>query len=108
MEMYCILCEVPTAPIYEICTLLGHYAAYIGNSLPTFRDNLLFPPSRVKESEKMPPHRSGLCVISGFVREVDEISSLPGYHETYIGNFVPTFRDNMSGQGSRILGFPDL
>jgi len=25
---------------YEICALLGYYAAYGGNSLPTFRDNL--------------------------------------------------------------------
>jgi hypothetical protein len=24
----------------EICALLGYYAAYSGNSLPTFRDNL--------------------------------------------------------------------
>ena len=105
--MYCILCEVPTKPMYEICALLGYYAAYIGNSLPTFRDNLSFPPSRVKESEKKAPHRSVLCVISGFLREVDKISSLLGYHATYIGNFVPTFRDNISGQESRILGFPD-
>jgi hypothetical protein len=30
----------------EICALLGCYAAYSGNSLPTFRDNLLIPSSR--------------------------------------------------------------
>ena len=24
----------------EICALLGHYAASIGNSLPTFRENI--------------------------------------------------------------------
>jgi len=28
-------CEVD-----EICTRMGHYAAYGGNFLPTFRDNL--------------------------------------------------------------------
>jgi hypothetical protein len=30
---------------FEICTLLGYYAAYSGNSLPTFRDNLQVPSS---------------------------------------------------------------
>jgi hypothetical protein len=30
------------------CALLRHYAASSGNSLPTFRYNLLVPPSRVK------------------------------------------------------------
>ena len=91
----------------EICALLGYYAAYTGNSLQTFRNNLSFPPSRVKKSEKKPPHRRVLYVISGFLREVDEISSLLGYHATYIGNFVPTFRDSISGQRSRILEFSD-
>ena len=28
---------------HEISTLLGHYAVYSSNSLPTFRDNLSFP-----------------------------------------------------------------
>ena len=32
----------------EICTLLVYYAAYSGNSLPTFRDNLSLPSSTVK------------------------------------------------------------
>ena len=31
----------------ENCALLVYYAARIGNSLPTFRDNLSIPPSRV-------------------------------------------------------------
>jgi uncharacterized membrane protein YeiH len=35
----------------EICALLGCYTAYGGNSLPTFRDNLLGPSSRVKKSK---------------------------------------------------------
>jgi hypothetical protein len=26
--------------VYEICPLLGYYAAWSGNSLPTFRDNV--------------------------------------------------------------------
>jgi hypothetical protein len=34
----------------ENCTLLGHYAASSGNSLPTFQNNLSVPFSRVKFS----------------------------------------------------------
>jgi hypothetical protein len=43
-----------------ICALLGYYAAYIGKSLRTFRDNLLVPSSKVKKSKKdlqLPPLR---------------------------------------------------
>ena len=32
----------------ENCALLGYYVASSGNSLPTFRDNLSIPSSRVK------------------------------------------------------------
>ena len=38
-----------TKHIYtDNCALLGCYAVSSGNSVPTFRDNLSFPPSRVK------------------------------------------------------------
>jgi hypothetical protein len=33
----------------EICALLGCYAASNGKSLPTFRDNVSVPSSRVKK-----------------------------------------------------------
>jgi hypothetical protein len=36
----------------EICALLGHYAASIGKPLPTFRDNVSVPSSRVKKSSE--------------------------------------------------------
>ena len=36
----------------NICAILGYYSACSGNSLPTFRDNLLVPYSRVKRSKK--------------------------------------------------------
>jgi hypothetical protein len=36
---------------YEICALLGYYAASCGNCLPTFRDNVSVPSSRVKSQE---------------------------------------------------------
>jgi hypothetical protein len=35
----------------EIRTLLGYYAASNGNPLPTFRDNVSVPSSRVKKSK---------------------------------------------------------
>lgn len=34
----------------EICALMACYAAYRGNSIPTFRDNILFPSPRFKQS----------------------------------------------------------
>jgi hypothetical protein len=36
----------------EICSLLGYYIALNGSSLPTFRDNLSVPSSRVKKYKK--------------------------------------------------------
>jgi hypothetical protein len=36
----------------KICALLGYYAALSGSSVPTFRDNLSVPYSRVKKSKK--------------------------------------------------------
>jgi hypothetical protein len=35
----------------DICGLLGYYAASCGNCLPTFRDNVWVPSSRVKSPE---------------------------------------------------------
>jgi hypothetical protein len=39
----------------EYCPLLGYYAASSGNSLPTFRDNLPVPSSRVENQRNRPP-----------------------------------------------------
>jgi hypothetical protein len=36
----------------EICAIPGYYAASNGNPLPTFRDRVSFPCSRVKQSKK--------------------------------------------------------
>jgi hypothetical protein len=36
----------------EICSLLGYNAASNGNPLPTFRDNVSVPSTRVKKSKK--------------------------------------------------------
>jgi hypothetical protein len=35
--------------MYEICAVLGYYAASSGNPFPTFWDNLSVPYSRVKK-----------------------------------------------------------
>ena len=42
----------------EICVLLGYYAALSGNSVPTFRDNISVPSSRVKKSKT----KAGFCL----------------------------------------------
>jgi hypothetical protein len=39
----------PRREVDENCALLWYYAAYSGNSLPTFRDNLWVPSSKVKK-----------------------------------------------------------
>jgi hypothetical protein len=41
-----------------------------------------------------------LCVISGFRREVGENCALLGYYAPCGGNFLPTFRDNLSVSSS--------
>jgi hypothetical protein len=38
---------------HENCSLLGYDLALSGNPLPTFRDNVLVPSSRVKKSKKI-------------------------------------------------------
>ena len=44
-------------------------------------------------------------LISGFRYEVDENCAFLGYYVASIGNFLPTFRDNLSVQssGAKIL-----
>jgi len=37
------------------------------------------------------------CVISGFHHDLDENCSLLGYYVFSNGNFLPIFRDNLSG-----------
>jgi hypothetical protein len=44
----------------------------------------------------IPEIRNVFCVISGFRREVTENCALLGYYAVSSGNFLPTFRDNLS------------
>jgi hypothetical protein len=59
----------------EICTLIWYYAAYSCNSLPTFRDNLSVPSSRVKKSGTI------RCVISHMSAELIYIAA-DGWNRT--------------------------
>jgi hypothetical protein len=45
----------------------------------------------------------GLCEISGFRREVHENCALLGYYTGSSGNFLLTFRDNLSVPSSMTL-----
>ena len=54
------------------CALVGYYEAYGGNSLPTFRENLLVPSSTVKNSKK----RGHISFLS---RRKPEIPQRKGY-----------------------------
>ena len=45
------------------------------------------------------------CVASGFRREVDGNCALLSYYAARSGNFLPTFRDNLSVPSS---GFKNL
>jgi hypothetical protein len=50
--MLLTICSAKKYVMLDICCLLGYYAAYISNSLPTFRDNLSVPSGRVKKSKR--------------------------------------------------------
>jgi len=43
------------------------------------------------------------CIISSFHREVDEKCALMGYYRARSGNFLPTVRDNLPVESSRVL-----
>jgi hypothetical protein len=107
--------KAPVEKEVEICGLLGYYTASCGNYLPTFRDNVTVPSSRVKFSwfnvfrmsgrdEKYPPHRGVLTLISGFRRDVDEICGRLGYCTASCGNYLPTLPRLFGGLSLRRAG----
>jgi hypothetical protein len=49
----------------EICALLGYYAASCGNCLPTFRDNVSVPSSRVKSPSRKERKPASYNIDSG-------------------------------------------
>jgi hypothetical protein len=46
--------------------------------------------------------RNLLTFISGFRRDVGEVCGLLGYYTASCGNYLPTFRDNVSVPSSRV------
>jgi hypothetical protein len=52
MPAFSLNLQTPNFIKIEICTLLGFYAVYNGNSVPMFRENLWVPTSRMKQSKK--------------------------------------------------------
>ena len=48
------------------------------------------------------------CVISGFRRKIDENCALLGYCAAISGNFLPTFRDKLSGPSSGVKNSKEL
>jgi hypothetical protein len=47
------------------------------------------------------------CVVSGIRREADQNCAVMGYYAANIGNFLLTFRDNLSVPSSRVLTLED-
>jgi hypothetical protein len=44
-----------------------------------------------------------LCVISGFLRRVNDFCTLSGYYAVHNGSFIASFRDNLSVLSSRFV-----
>jgi len=64
--------------IDESCALLGHYAASSGNSLPTFRDNLSVPSSRVQNKKRfdqyvVPKRRYGIATVRCIITQKNAV-----------------------------------
>jgi hypothetical protein len=67
----------------EICPHLGYYAALSGSSVPTFRDNLSVPYSKVKKSKKK------LLSFTSWTLKMGQI----GYPETSVQNYYSVLRN---------------
>jgi hypothetical protein len=57
--------EIMEVFIHEICVFLGYNAASSGNPLPTFRDNVSVPSSRVKKSKRVESRQEEHAVYVG-------------------------------------------
>jgi hypothetical protein len=98
--------------VHEICALLRYYAVSNGNPLPTFRDNVSVPSSRVKKSKKIGPIGCPETSLKGYhstVRNNPEESRSynSGYFNSYIfGKQMGRQKDsrpNCSGHSLRIF-----
>jgi hypothetical protein len=87
----------------ESCALLGYYAASSGNPLPTFRDNVSVPSSRVKKSKKK-RRRFGTTYLSHLQgsksptrkEDVSGLRICPIFKGQEIQEEKKTFRDDVS------------
>jgi hypothetical protein len=95
--------------LVEICDLLGYYTVSSGDPLPTFRDNVSVPHSRVKKSKKqksnaasngnpLPTFRDKVSIQHSRVKKSKKQKSNAASN----GNPLPTFRDNVSIPHSRV------
>ena len=76
----------------EICALPGYYAALSGSSVPTFRDNLSVPSSRINKSKKkalqnrtttqscvISQKKAGLTLLLLLLRKLSDFGLSAGY-----------------------------
>jgi hypothetical protein len=63
---------------HEICDLLGYYTASCGNYLPTFRDNVSVPSSRVKIPSRKKKYTQSLRLIVSLYRDCAAGWTVPG------------------------------
>ena len=70
--------SAPRREVDENCALLGYYAASNGNFLPTFRDNLSVPSTRVKN----PPSYWGFWITHSDAPQVIGLSQRPPHDNT--------------------------
>jgi hypothetical protein len=86
----------------EMCALLGRYATYGGNSLPTFRDNLSVPSSRGKVGKNYHYTLSNIlqecrsevsmriqAVVLSFIKHNQNLFSLTPHFSVISVTFVP-------------------
>jgi len=46
--------------------------------------------------------QKGICMMSGFCHDVNEIHTLSEFYAVQNGSFLPMFQDNLSGPSSRL------
>jgi hypothetical protein len=56
----------------------------------------------LQENTESPRNNSFKLVMSVFHRRVNEIVALLGFYAVHIGNYLPTFQDNLFFPSSRI------
>jgi hypothetical protein len=90
----------------EISTLLGYYAAPTGNPLPTFRDNVSVPSSRISKSKKK---RTSWLLEAGLIRCPETLvyyhstlRNIPQERRCYLHKMLPTLHTILS-LNSRIV-----